>query len=302
MESNYKKKYLKYRNKYLNLKNLKIKQLGGQVNKENMSKVDDEFISKIETNLQGKEYEKIKYLDDDCNPMYIVKIKLNDDEKPILFCLAGFSNKSFSNTSNVILPKLDQLRTKFSQIYLFEYNSLKKSQDIACKERKSLETSDLEELSRPEAVLNKKIASNIHEILTNHTVLSEYQKNNIHILGKCNGGWIATLLLLKSPNYKGLYLAVPGIPLGMEIIKEIEKERFNDINFVFGWRSDDGFEFFWKRQSFEEKHEYDNTMEELKIKHQEINYKSYMENIGVPDPTTNHEITPFLIDRIIESI
>ena len=65
---------------------------------------------------------------------------------------------------------------------------------------------------------------------------------------------------------------------------------------------DDGFDFFWKRQSFEEKHEYDNTMEELKIKHQEINYKSYMENIGVTEPTTNHEITPFLIDRIIESI
>lgn len=302
MKSNFEKKYIKYKKKYLNIKNLNIKQLGGQVSKENIMEEDDKFILNIKEKLEGVKYEKIKYLDEDCNPIYIIKIKLNDDPKPILFCLAGFSNKSFSNTSNVILPKLDDLTTKFSQIYLFEYDSLKKSQDIACKERKSLETSELEELSRPEAVLNEKIASNIHEILTNHTVLSEYQKNNIHILGKCNGGWIATLLLLKSPNYKGLYLAVPGIPLGMEIIKEIEKERFNDINFVFGWRSDDGFEFFWKRQSFEEKHEYDCTMEELKIKHQEIKYKSYMENIGVPDPTTNHEITPFLIDRIIESI
>jgi hypothetical protein len=50
--------------------------------------------------------------------IHIIKITLNQDDKPVLFALAGISHKSFVGTSTVILSKLDLLKEKFKEIYL----------------------------------------------------------------------------------------------------------------------------------------------------------------------------------------
>ena len=139
-----------------------------------------------------------------------------------------------------------------------------------------------------------------------HLKLSDFQRDNIHLLGKCNGAWIVTSLLLKSYNYKGLYLAVPGIPpgpSGTDLFYEIPVQRLNQINFVFGWRTDDAFPFHWGLKSYQEKIRYDYIMDSLAKKVHQFKYISYMDKItNEEDPKLFHEITPNIIDVILSSI
>jgi hypothetical protein len=95
--------------------------------------------------------------------------------------------------------------------------------------------------------MNTNIAKNIHEIIL------DLELDNVHLLGKCNGAWIVTLLLLMDKKYKGLYLAVPGIPYGVESLSDLDVEIKNDIKFVFGWVQQDGFKFKWGKSNEEKK-------------------------------------------------
>jgi len=77
------------------------------------------------------------------------------------------------------------------------------------------------------------------------TCINDYIKSlgytNVHLLGKCNGSWIALEMFLMGKGFfKGLYLAVPGIP-PIGIIKRLEKYKNSKI--LFGWIKQDGFFF-----------------------------------------------------------
>jgi len=113
-----------------------MNQLCGTVNGVEIIPEDNKFIENIKEYIPTEFlYNVFKYLNDDGACLYVFKIELNQDPKPILFSLAGFSNNSFSGTTKVILGKLKDLGTKFSEIYMFEYESLKPLQDKACCER-----------------------------------------------------------------------------------------------------------------------------------------------------------------------
>jgi len=184
----YTEKLLKYKYKYLALKkDLKLNQRGGTVTK--LYEPDSTFTfptrdpkitwNTFETNIR-------LYTDENSFNLNLVKIQLNEDmTKSNLFVIAGFSQESFMSASYVILSKLKLLGTKFNSIYILDYSSMKKFQDTICGKRKT----DLGHFdTEPEERLNKKIATSIHEILT----MLDLQ--NIHLLGKSNGGWIVTLL------------------------------------------------------------------------------------------------------------
>ena len=288
-------KYFKYKNKYLNLKKyLKINQLGGLITRNEIFE-NKEFLN-LELPVNYK-CETFKYSESD-KSMYVLKIELNKEDKPVLFGLAGFSNKSFNGTLKIILGKLKELQTKFSALYFFEYDGFKNMQNDACKERDEiLKKNNDDAIYKPEFDLNDKIADYINDIITNELCLT-----NVHLLGKCNGGWIVTLLLIKSDIYKGLYLGVPGIPqstnYGINILLNSHR-NLNNINFVFGWRSDDAYEFKWGISN-KEKDYYDKIICENKP---ELKYISYMEDNGnKPDSKNNHEITSSFIDEILKSI
>jgi len=130
---------------------------------------------------------------------------------------------------------------------------------------------------------------------------------DVHLLGKCNGAWITILLLLKSTYYKALYLAVPGIPLSVEILETIPEDRLKTIKFIFGWTQQDGFVFNWKNaetnipiKSYQEKDRYDKIITKIKGKMKiELRYESFMyDNGGPEDDRLNHEIDPRMIDEI----
>ena len=296
MEHVFYKKYLKYKNKYINLK---IYKKGGAIKFETINDLDliNDFVSPLKLPIHST---KITYNIDD-NIIHIIRIILNQDDKPALFVLGGMSHKSFLGTSSVVLSKLDELKTKFKEVYFVEYDSFKTKQIDACGKRDMIqkESKEMKEIYQPELDMNSEIACYIHNIIT-----KELKLNNVHLLGKCNGAWISLLLLIKDPIYMGLYLAVPGIPFNVDILNELEQDRLKKINFVFGWVKQDGYEFNWGIESFNENKLYDTMIINIEeTKRLKLKYISYMYDNGKSvDPKKHHEIDPQMIDDIILSL
>jgi hypothetical protein len=305
-------KYCKYKNKYLKLRGLGV-QIGGSVGRveqiDNISMVS-KFLSPLDDNKLFTTI-KIQFNCDD-KKIHIIKITFKDEKDeykynentPVLFALGGISHKSFVGTSTVILSKLNLLKKKFKEIYLIEYSDFGKMQDLACTERddiKSKNNDNYHKIYEPELDMNNTIADYLNDIIIN-----ELRITNVHLLGKCNGAWVVSLLLEKHEQYKGLYLAVPGIPFDVQNLNIIDNARLSKINFVFGWVQQDAFKFHWNRKSYEEKNIYESTMRIIqKDKKIKLKYKSKMYNYDtelVEDSKNYHEIFPTMIDDIVNSI
>jgi len=177
-------------------------------------------------------------------------------------------------------------------------------QNGACSRRNIIKNNNenYHNIYQPELDMNNTIADYLNDIIIN-----ELNIKNVHLLGKCNGAWVVSLLLEKHEQYKGLYLAVPGIPFDVQNLNTIDNARLSKINFVFGWVQQDAFKFHWDRKSYEEKDIYDDRMkiiqkDDKKIK---LKYKSKMYNYDTElgeDSKNYHEIFPTMLDDIVKSI
>jgi pimeloyl-ACP methyl ester carboxylesterase len=188
---------------------------------------------------------------------------------------------------------------------------LSKIQTAQCKEREMLENKiqNFKDLSLDEKLstsaynfefeMNNNIAENILRII-------KYLKlTNVHLLGKSNGAWIVTLLLLKDTIFKGLYLAVPGIPYAVDYLDSItDQKRLEEINFVFSWVHQDGFTFSFGIKSNQEKARYDAFMTNLKLKIPSIKYKSeiFCDGRIKENSKISHELHPDMINLILDTL
>ena len=206
-------KYLKYKTKYLTLRSL---QIGGGW------KDAEEYGKTLPTSLDLKGW-KLKEFDalykDETLTFNIIKYSFEEFEesgyKPVLFAMAGISSKSFSNSAQVIVGNIEKLRGKFSSVYMINYDPLKQYQNKACESydkikadkksmlRKDLSSKELGVIYKDEIDLNIEIASIMNEIIT-----SKLELKNVHLLGKCNGGFVALELVSMSDIYKALYRQV----------------------------------------------------------------------------------------------
>jgi hypothetical protein len=306
----YKEKSLKYKNKYLVLKNLALLNQRGGASITSMSEQDGSifpikdkekiitsstYTFKININLTS-------YGLDGSFDINLVKIHLDNNlEKPILFVSAGFTDFSFLRAAYVILSKLKLLQTKFSAVFILDYSSMTIFQGDVCNKRKKV-SGRFDD--KPEESLNREIALIIHNIFSTKLELSPFQKANIHLLGKSNGGWIVTLLLLLDPEiYKGLYLAVPGIPNPEVYLSMIPQKNLEEINFVFGFSQQDAYKFSFGEISNQEIYRYNAIMAPIKQSIPLLKYRSYMENNGLePSEKIHHELYQSMIDHIILSL
>ena len=130
--------------------------------------------------------------------------------------------------------------------------------------------------------------------------------DNVHLLGKSNGAWIVMLLIRMYPEpYKGLYLAVPGIPNPLKYLTTMDPYYLARINFVFGFSQQDNFKFGFGRISNREIHRYNQIMEYINNTIIKLKYNIYIENNGLPPPDDGksaHELYQSMIDRIILSL
>jgi pimeloyl-ACP methyl ester carboxylesterase len=312
MNSNLKiyNKYIKYKNKYINLQNkINLQQIGGSALDSSTVGLDagsesESFDIKKFFNLTNDELKITKYMPIITKYMpiitkyttrdrdiYFTNIQLNKDEtKPVLFMLAGLSSSSFANSSYILLDKLDVLQRKFKNIYMIQYASFKDDQTKACDLRDTLK----DDIYSPELRMNSVIANDVHNIIKSLDLI------NVHLLGKCNGAWITMLLLTLDPIYKALYLAVPGIPSSVDILKSIDPIRLQEIKFIFGWTQQDGYIYHWNIKSNQEKARYDENIGKIQDeKNITLDYKSFMYDNGGPENSKNaHEIYPDMIDEI----
>jgi hypothetical protein len=316
----YYSKYLKYKSKYLSFKNsLGYSQYGGALSGSG----ELEWVSAVEfgkTCNDSAKGEKSKFPRDldlagwmkadinmDDNILNVVKKTLNEDEgKPTLVAMAGISLNSFCGSSEIIVRNIDKLKNKFKAVYIINQDSFKTVQNTVCGVRdeiikakgnpsilrKDLSEKDLEDIYKPEIDLIVDMAKIINKIITQKLNL-----NNVHLLGKCNGGAIALELVSINNIYKALYLAVPGNPLHIKPLYKLSRDRLEEINFIFGWNKNDDYKFNFQSASINEKAVYDEEIgkleEAMEVK---LNYESY-----VFKPGNGHEVNDKLIDKIAKS-
>ena len=309
-------KYLKYKNKYLNYK-YNNKQKGGSQLVTNDDDNIKYFINKIE------EDDKFNSLLNDIKKTYtvefiylkncyLIKIIKTHNYNHILFSLAGISTKSFIGTSSVILKNINLLMKKFDIIFLLDYSFYSEAQRLACQQRDIMIENKCEcikaNIYNPEHTMNTTIANNIIDII-NHL-----QINNIYLLGKCNGAWVIINMLVNMilnkinvKKFKGVYLGVPGIPIqkdniiGLDLFANSLDNIYDHIDLKIGLRSDDGYEFLWRKEKFEAESISKIIDFEVELYTKIFGDKKifYEDTKGEIKDKGNHEITYNFLEKII---
>lgn len=337
----YFKKYMIYKNKYLNLKN----QTGGNITQNKLPDQEKyafliENDKSIPTNIRimnagtfifdsaNNIVTSLMEYKNEQDTINVLKIILNNPEsdKPSLIVIPGISTESVVKNAEILLTRenIDLLKQKFDKIYIFEHSFYKTIQDNACTKRNELSPEikecknfDLNQTKgeyydnfskfyQPENEVNNMIAKFIFEIIKINEL------NNIHLLGISNGGWISTLLLQIQECLeivKGFYLCNPACPYGMEnVISTIPYEVLTQINFLFGFVQQDSYVFPFGKSN-QESSKYRLQMCELNNHFTPLKYKSILYNklddsgkIEEPHPKSHHKLYPEMISDIVKTL
>ncbi len=220
----------------------------------------------------------------------------SDISRPSHLVVPGLTNESFESTIQVVCSRLNQYRKKYHKILIINFchngnNTIKSLQDNVFSSRDKSENENKsikrEEYYESEMKLYDTCAQAIDYVMMNH-----FKLTNIEVLGKSEGGCIATYLVIKKPIYTALYLAVPYGPFNVMKLRQLGSNRLKNMRFHFGWAIDDTYMFPWGRQSNEEKSVYDKTMEEFANMFKRVNYTSRYYG------SADHEVPYDMIDDI----
>ena len=302
-------KYLKYKSKYLGLKNnFSFMQNGGALVWNEDSSFGKKIVDickekkNIELNLSG-------WVRTDIDGLNIIKKSFAETiDKPVLVVMAGISAKSFCGSAEIVVKNVELLKDKFKAVYIINTAKYGEAQGAACnikdnmiKEigrtretvlRKDLSDEEFKKLYEPERLFTISLAKDIHKIITERLELT-----NVHLLGKCQGGSNMLELICLGDIYKALYLAVPGNAYHIKPLYKLSRDRLEEITFIFGWNKNDDYKFDWTTASYNEKAVYDEEIGKLeKAMDVKLNYESY-----VFKPGNGHEINDDLIKKIAKA-
>jgi hypothetical protein len=283
----FKAKYLKYKQKYLNL-------IGGQPNFtiENPEDKNIRDPNKIypPLNLVNWNFIKIsgKYIGVSTE-FTIYEYKFNDDaSRPNLVVMSGFSLNSVRESGYVILDKLEVLKKKYRAVYIINLSPFKTPQNDACTKRDEYilndeEKKELEEIRKTDNKKEKekekeffkknnakfkeechkkakedtkhRAKKNATEIqmykdasVTINELITKLKLENVHLLGECAGGGLAIYTVNQDPKYKALLLAVPSSPLN---VRDLSDEVLKRVKFRFSWNINDSAKFDWHKMDGE---------------------------------------------------
>ena len=206
--------------------------------------------------------DKFDYIDQTNNEIYnILKIQLNNDNsKPYLITLTGFSEKSFNTTSHIIINNSGKISDIFNSIYIICVPKLFKNLQItACNKRDTilnnrkislLTKEEYIQVFSPEIELNIRLAGYIDNLIKN--IIPPYK--TIHLLGKCAGAGVMIKLFAINHYYHALYLGVPACPTNVEDI------IINGRKIIIAFDKRDAYEFPWGKSN-EEILSYKKTLE-----------------------------------------
>ena len=325
----------------LNKYNYKLSSLSGGATTEGSGSVDESKLIKgipidgtkypaftgqtsDSLNLEGWNFIKL-----DEFTIYEKKSENQDESRPNLFVMSGFSNNSVRESGIVIVDKIDLLLSKFRAVYILNLSPFKIPQNTACDARdayctknadlldiqgKSGKESDEYRAKVRELGLEHRVAKNAAEIqmyekagVTVNQLITQLGLNNVHILGECAGGGVAISLVKQDlSRYPALYLSVPARP---DNVSSLPPEVLQKVKFRFQWNKGDPTQYNWHKEervgetSTNEKEVYDQWMRSFPG----INYESYLYD---QDPRTTpmnnrvpeHEIHRSFIDQICSEL
>jgi hypothetical protein len=328
--------YLQKLNKY----NYKLSSLSG-----GGSGSDDKIIKGIP--IDGKKYPELagqisqplnlegwNFITLDGFTIYEKKSENQDESRPNLFVMSGFSVNSVRESGIVIVDKIDLLLSKFRAVYILNLSPFKKPQNTACDIRDAYCTTNVDLLDIQakfgkesdeyrakvrELGLEHRVAKNTAEIqmyekagVTVNQLITQLGLNNVHILGECAGGGVAISLIKQQPTtrYPALYLSVPARP---DNVSSLPPEVLQRVKFRFQWNKRDPTEYNWHKEekigetSTNEKEVYDQMMGNFIKSNPDINYQSYLyDQDSGTTPMNNrvpeHEIHRSFIDQICSEL
>jgi hypothetical protein len=291
-------KYLKYKNKYLNLKNRNIlrggySSIGGNIDllKEEIKKMEEEANTVLPTKLGDKW--KLHDINNDEYNFKVAQHKFENNSDRNLVFMGGFSVNSFCESMEIITKKLDKLGLVFGSVYGICLAPFKPMQKNVCMNYDKYDETRLNDrynenknevyVYEGEDKLNMDIAKIVNNIIMNKLKLA-----HVSLLGKCAGGGVA-IYTASLGNYDALYLAVPGNPMSVLPLLSMDSSILDNMKFIFGWNEDGEFKFKWG-ESAKEILEYNKLMKHIE------NYESYLFKIG------GHEISLELLDKIVQQL
>ena len=241
--------------------------------------------------------------------MFRVIEKIFDDNhsKPNLVAMAGYSDKSFCGSCQIIFENLDLLRHKYRAVYVICYDEekFKGFATLAAKKRDAQIGKDKSEnpaLTKPIESLEYRefVWGERHGEIDMYNELSAIVDKvirclgitKVHLLGKSAGGGTAMNIVSTNPIYERLYLAVPAHPT---FCKSLEKlgPRLNEMKVIIGWNENDDRDLGAGIKSNTMRPLFEPILASLKAIYPGFQYEQHMFV-----PGNKHEINPELLRLI----
>ena len=321
----FEEKYIKYKNKYLELQNLYgggNKMEDSDFIKSNIKMDADEFTEKCkvysldlpfnEWNLYQLDEEKSKKVIEKYGNFKIIEkvFDIGSTDKPVLVAMAGYSIKSFCGSSNIILQylkKSNKLQEKYKAIYILCYDEdiFKVIQKKACsttnkkiEEKKGEDNTTInyrEYVYEDETNMFNELGSIIDKVIKSlgHT--------KVHLLGKsAGGGTCIGIVNTNNPIYEKLYLAVPAHPTYCHSLIDKIQNRLENFKVIIGWNQNDDM-LLAQIPSNENMKLWEKIFKDIQKKYAGFKYEQHMFEPG-NEPGNGHEINPNLLEIIAKDI
>lgn len=191
----------------------------------------------------------------------IIKITYNmsldsNDMEPLVV-IPGYSFKSFSTMTSILLESFDMIKNKYNHIILVNWGD--KIKEISTEIVKDIKDEDTKYKINEDFRI--KMANVLDKILRSPDMMLG---SKFAILGKSAGGGIALYIASMNQSVDKLYLCAPATILAGKIIKDRD-----DLTILLSWNKDDNMIPYEKYKDFEDDFQQQNNK-----------YKVYLYEIG----------------------
>ena len=188
-----------------------------------------EFIEKCGYEFPDNEYKVYKFEEPTLNKKYgsikVLSIKLNKSDGIPLIVIPGYSHKSFCTMLKIILEGLDNIKDKYSELFMFQW-----SPEI--KETSEKVTENVYD-KNIKYEINETFRIELAEILDKILRSPDMKLDKFDLMGKSAGGGVAAYVAKINESVHKLILISPGSISHGENLKDFKNK------IILSWNEDD---------------------------------------------------------------
>jgi predicted esterase len=230
-----------------------------------------EFIEKSGYEFSDDKYKIYKFEEPTLNKKYgsikLLSIKLNKSDGYPIIVIPGYSHKSFYTMLKIILEGLDNIKDKYSELFIFQW-----SPEIKETSEKIIENVIDTNIKYE---INEKFRIELSEVLDKLLRSPDIKLDKFDLMGKSAGGGVAAYVGKINNNVNKLILISPGSISHGENLKDFKNK------IILSWNEDDPVIL---------KDEIDQYIENFKKNNNKYKYYSFEKG--------GHEINIELLDKL----